>query len=209
MPWGERPFRVLSSIAAEILLLRPSTIRMKRKGDKGSPFLIPLEGLKVGEGAPLTRIETKDEETNDRIHWVQVGWNPNARRTPLRYCQLILSKALDRSNFMRILGILLSFKEWMSSWVRMTLSRIWRPSTYSICSLDIKKGRRGFSRLAMIFVMILKTTFLRAMGQKDFGCRDHSSFGIRVRKVVLKTRRTPKVCLDSSTNFQISFFKRC
>jgi len=29
---------------------------MKRKGESGSPYLRPLEGIKVSEGEPLTRI---------------------------------------------------------------------------------------------------------------------------------------------------------
>lgn len=60
-------------IATKMHLLNPSSIRINKKGDNGSHFLIALEGLKVGEGDPLTRIERKDEETSERIHWVQVG----------------------------------------------------------------------------------------------------------------------------------------
>jgi hypothetical protein len=32
---------------------------MKRKGERGSPCLIPLEGAKVLEGTPLTRMERR------------------------------------------------------------------------------------------------------------------------------------------------------
>ena len=73
MPCGERPFRVWLLVATEMYLLRPSTIGINKKGDKGSPCQIPLEGLNVGEGVPLINIEKKDEETSERIHWVQVG----------------------------------------------------------------------------------------------------------------------------------------
>ena len=60
-------------ITVEMHLLRLSAIRINKKGDNESPCLISLKGLKVGEGDPLTRIEKKDEETSERIHWVQVG----------------------------------------------------------------------------------------------------------------------------------------
>jgi len=32
-------------------------MRIKRKGERGSPYLRPLEGLKVLDGEPFTRIE--------------------------------------------------------------------------------------------------------------------------------------------------------
>ena len=38
------------------------------KGERGSPYLIPLEGLKVGEGMPLIRMEKKDDEISE---WIQ------------------------------------------------------------------------------------------------------------------------------------------
>jgi hypothetical protein len=34
---------------------------MKRKGDIGSPFLIPREGLQVGDGKTLTNMKKKEE----------------------------------------------------------------------------------------------------------------------------------------------------
>ena len=46
-------------------LLRPSAIRMKRKGESGSPFLMPLEGLNVEVEMPLSRREKKEEEMRE------------------------------------------------------------------------------------------------------------------------------------------------
>jgi hypothetical protein len=40
---------------------------MKRKGERGSPCLIPLVGEKGREGTPLIRIEKKAEEVRFRI----------------------------------------------------------------------------------------------------------------------------------------------
>ena len=35
---------------------------MKRKGESGYPYLMPLEGLNVEVGMPLIRLEKKKEE---------------------------------------------------------------------------------------------------------------------------------------------------
>jgi len=48
----------------------PSAIMMKRKGDMGSPCLIPLDGLKGCRGPPFSRIEKKEPETNSIIQFV-------------------------------------------------------------------------------------------------------------------------------------------
>ncbi|KAJ6934941.1 hypothetical protein NC652_010042 [Populus alba x Populus x berolinensis] len=37
---------------------RPSAAILKRKGDRGSPCLIPRPTLNSGEGEPLTKTET-------------------------------------------------------------------------------------------------------------------------------------------------------
>ena len=46
-------------------LLRPSAIRMKRKGESRSPCLMPLEGLNVEVGMPLSKMEKKEEEMRE------------------------------------------------------------------------------------------------------------------------------------------------
>ena len=46
---------------------RPSTIRIKRKGERGYPWRIPCEGEKVEEGEPLTKMEKNAEEIRERI----------------------------------------------------------------------------------------------------------------------------------------------
>jgi hypothetical protein len=44
-------------LALEMLCLRPSTIKMKMKSERGSPFLIPLLTKKVLGGELLIRME--------------------------------------------------------------------------------------------------------------------------------------------------------
>jgi len=75
---------------------------MKRKGESGSPCLMPLEGVKGLEGTPLIRVENSYEEVRLTIHETQVGSKPKARREDFKYLQLSLSKALERSSFRRI-----------------------------------------------------------------------------------------------------------
>jgi len=47
-------------------------MRMKRKGDSGSPYLRPLEGVKILEGEPLTNIEKLEEVTSPITHLTQL-----------------------------------------------------------------------------------------------------------------------------------------
>ena len=51
-----------------MVLLRHSSIRMKRNGESGSPYWMPLEGLNVEVGVPLRRMEKKEEEMREYIH---------------------------------------------------------------------------------------------------------------------------------------------
>ena len=78
--WMDMPCRVELWMAAWMVLLRPSAIRMKRNGESGSPYQIPLEGLNVEVGEPLRRMEKKEEEMREYIHWIQLGWKPKAFR---------------------------------------------------------------------------------------------------------------------------------
>ena len=53
----EIPHKELEDKAALSNLPMPSDIRIKRKGESGSPCLSPREGVKVEEGIPLIRIK--------------------------------------------------------------------------------------------------------------------------------------------------------
>jgi hypothetical protein len=61
--------------------LRPSSMIMKRNGERGSPCLIPWVGEKGKEGTPLMRIEKKVEEVRFRIEFTQEGSKLNANST--------------------------------------------------------------------------------------------------------------------------------
>lgn len=88
---GKSPFMVPLAHLDFKYLPRPSTIRMKRNRDTGSPCWRPLEAWKVEEGAPLTRMEKKAKDTRLLIHLTQSCWNPKAFNTSFKNLQLTLS----------------------------------------------------------------------------------------------------------------------
>jgi len=47
-------------------------MRMKRKGESRSPCLSPLEGRKISEREPLTKIEKLEEVTRAMTHLIQL-----------------------------------------------------------------------------------------------------------------------------------------
>jgi len=102
----------------------PSVIRVKGKGEKGSPWWMPWEGRKGREGEPLMRIEKKTKEISVINQLTQEEWNPKASKIALIYFQLSLSKALDMSILISIHAVLVDFREWTASLARMILSRI-------------------------------------------------------------------------------------
>ena len=123
----------------------PSTINTKRKGERGSPWRMPLEGWKGREGMPFTKMKKKVEETRFITHLTDGGEKPKLVSILCMYIQLNLSKAFERSILRSIPAFLLCFKEWMISCVRMMSSMICLPSMYPDCSGDISKGSSGFS----------------------------------------------------------------
>lgn len=63
-----------------IYLPRPSATMMKRKGDRGSPYLIPLDGLKFLEGDPLSKIKKTSEEIREETQLIHIKSKPKALR---------------------------------------------------------------------------------------------------------------------------------
>jgi hypothetical protein len=64
--------------------LSPYANRIKRKGESGSPCLMPLEGEKGLDGKPLMRMENNAEEVRLTIQETQDGSKPKARRKDLK-----------------------------------------------------------------------------------------------------------------------------
>lgn len=57
---------------------RHLAIKMKRKGERGSPCLIPHEGRKGRDGIPFTSMEKKEEVIRLIIQRVHIGEKPKA-----------------------------------------------------------------------------------------------------------------------------------
>jgi hypothetical protein len=58
-------------------LEKTSKPKIKRKGDRGSPYLNPLPGEKKPKRLPFRRIEKEEEEMQILIQEIQVGLNPS------------------------------------------------------------------------------------------------------------------------------------
>jgi hypothetical protein len=67
MPWRRILTKYLSTMAALMIWLKPSSMMIKRKGDRGSPCLILQEGEKGWEGTPLIKIENNAKDARLRI----------------------------------------------------------------------------------------------------------------------------------------------
>ena len=89
------------------------------------------------------------------------------------------------------------------------LSKIYQPSTYPICSFEMRFGRSGLIQLAMTLVMSLTITLHRVIGRKACAVVALLSLGMRVRNVELKAGRIPRVFLDSSTMLRTSTLMKC
>jgi len=76
-----RPWIFPSALVDLIALPSPSTMRIKRKGERGSPYLRPLVGLKGLDGEPFNRIEKIEVVTRAITHLTQLWSNPYAIRT--------------------------------------------------------------------------------------------------------------------------------
>ena len=77
---GLRPVISPAIVVFFMLRLRPSIIRMNRKGDIGSPYLMPLVGQKGLAGAPFIRSEKLVVETRMIIQLIQCWVNPKVSR---------------------------------------------------------------------------------------------------------------------------------
>ncbi|KAM7486574.1 hypothetical protein LguiA_002583 [Lonicera macranthoides] len=77
----------LKSSALAIKRLRTSTTRIKRKGDKGSPCLKPLDALKLPSGLPLIITEKFTEFKHPPIHFLHLTPNPFLSNTKSKKSQ--------------------------------------------------------------------------------------------------------------------------
>jgi hypothetical protein len=69
---------------------------MKRKGERGSPYLRPLSRENLLKGLPFRRME-KEEEMHNLIQLTQVEWKPRFSIIAKMKTHSILSKAFSMS----------------------------------------------------------------------------------------------------------------
>ena len=71
-------------MAALIIQLSPSAIKMKIKGESGSSCMMPLEGEKGLDGTPLNMMENREKEVRFTIQVTHEGSKPKARRVAFK-----------------------------------------------------------------------------------------------------------------------------
>lgn len=72
-----RPFNELANFSLRSSQESTSAPRMKRKGDRGSPWLKPLEGENKSNGLPLIRMENEEEELQTCIQLIHIELKPS------------------------------------------------------------------------------------------------------------------------------------
>ena len=87
----DKPRILFSNLILLSNLPSPLVAMMKRKGERGSPYLIPLEEFKGVEWEPLKKIEKKADETMFMTQLVQSSKNPKALRIPAKKFQFNFS----------------------------------------------------------------------------------------------------------------------
>lgn len=93
---GWYPISPISYLAARSLD-RPSIARMKRYGDRGSPWRIPLVLLKNPPKAPLMEMENEAVERHSEISLMKLSGIARARRDAMMKSHLMQSNAFLRS----------------------------------------------------------------------------------------------------------------
>lgn len=87
-PYSLRPLYFLLLTFTFIYLPRPSTARINKKGERGSPCLGPLVALNASVGDPLSIIERTGVVTIEIIQLIHLASKPNAFSVRCRYYQL-------------------------------------------------------------------------------------------------------------------------
>ena len=142
----------------------PSVQSKKRKGDRGSPCRIPLEGMIIRFGSPLTSMEYEIDVTQSIISLIHL--QPIFFITASRYDHSILSYTLLISSYIAIKSsFLLCFCIlWRDSKATKTLSKISLLLVKALWCSVIIFGRIRFSLFSKTFEKIFYRTLHRLMG---------------------------------------------
>lgn len=151
----EIPFQSCLSLVAKIDLLRPSNIMIKRKGDKGSPCLIPREEEKKPQGELLINTKNLAVDTQEWVHLIHLVQKPNFLKTAKRKSQFTLWYAFIISNFNNMVGIFWVLMECRTSCAIIAPSDVSHPGTNPPYSSNIIKGINLANLPDMALVKIL------------------------------------------------------
>ena len=120
----------------------------QRRGERGNPYLMPLEAVNKCNGEPFISRAKLTEVMQPIIQFTPSRGKPICRRMSLIKVQLTLSKALVRSSLRTRELLFLDLIEWRASCVMAMGSVIWRFLRNPYCWGEIKRSRKGLRRSA-------------------------------------------------------------
>lgn len=147
-----------------IFLINGSNVRIKRRGERGHPCLVPLE-MRIGsDREPFTLTCAEGFLYNTEIHVNIWSPKPTNLQVSLIKSHTTRSEAFSATVDRRRLSIL----HWSTAYIKLsdliTLSFASLPGMNPVCSNLINLGRRDLILLAMIFAMSLTSRFNREIG---------------------------------------------
>lgn len=196
MAWPVLPiFIPWISPSISILLImrdRSSSRRTNKKGDKGSPCLIPCYLGISPKHEPFSIIFIFPVVRHLRISRLNLLSKPYLSRIWSRTYQLTQSYALWRSIFMPTKPFVpfVIFIKWIISLTRIEFSPIQRPGTNAAWLGDIKDFSRRRRHWTRIFEKILYMVLHKAIGRIWLKVEKFLVFGIRTTKESLNLEGT-------------------
>lgn len=168
------------SEALSIIIWITSPTILNRKGERGSPFLSPLEKVNSAVGDLLIRTEAFIVLRRVWIRWHHIEPKPKDSIVSNRHCQSIESNAFSKSSYIIAPGDSFDFNVCMTSLQMRIPSEICLPLMKPVCELLIILSITLANLKVRTFVNGFKEQLIRLIGLKS----DHYSasffFGIRV-----------------------------
>lgn len=156
-----------------IICCRTSATRMKRYGERGSPWRTPLLYLNDSPVDPLIKTCACPVSKICLIQLIHVSSNPLRCRTKYKQSQLTVSKAFWKSSFRIIVGFFLLIAHWTMSEASIKFSVIDLPLMNADCTGSINSWISPWTRFA--------STLLISFGRlcsKDIGLKSVMPRGV-------------------------------
>lgn len=178
------------SIAEAIWYLKTSMQWTNKYGQRGPPYLIPFEGVKLPNWAPFWRTDNVPWEVHYIISFSRWLSKPTLCKTSSKKSYSILSYAFSYSIFTAIKPYLpfFFFIAWINSYSKIILLADSRPKMEPNCMSLVSLDINGLSRFAMTTLVItFISTLQRVIGvnyETDLGT---SFLGIKETKVPIRS----------------------